>query len=87
MKKGNISGKSHILWHDNFKKKGTLQTIISEEYRVVFNNNSKKKKWIKQEEYYLTWNSYSQILRKSYLHSTFMLDWSRKWQEFFIFGP
>lgn len=27
-----------------FKKKGTLQTIISEEYRVVFNNNSKKKK-------------------------------------------
>lgn len=26
-----------------FKKKGTLQTIISEEYRVVFNNNSKKK--------------------------------------------
>lgn len=88
MKKGNISGKSHILWHDNLKKKGTLQTIISEEYRVVFNNNSKKKKkWIKQEEYYLTWNSYSQILRKSYLHSTFMLDWSRKWQEFFIFRP
>lgn len=34
------------------KKKGTLQTIISEEYRVVFNNNSKKKN--EQEEYYLT---------------------------------
>lgn len=85
MKKGKISVKSHILWHDNKKKKGTLQKIISEEYRVVFNNNAKK--WIKQVEYYLTWNSYSQILRKSYLHSTFMLDWSRKWQEFFIFGP
>lgn len=41
MKKGNISVKSHILTHDN-KKKGTLQKIISEEYRVVFSNNAKK---------------------------------------------